>query len=478
MSLGSDVSRLDYIGDGSTATYPYSFRIFQATDLTVIKASSLGVETVLAYPSGYSVTGVGTETGGTVVLVGGNLATGTKLTIKRVRPLTQTTSIKNESDYFAVTHENTFDKLAMVDQQQQEELSRSIKLSSTTVGFNPTLPAILTANRTLVVGPTGTDLALGPTPAELAAAAGDAGAATAAALAAQADAAAALLAAEAAQDAADAAALTIRPGGLTGQVLRKASDDDFDTEWGVGFDDTTYARSGYSARFGSNFSSTNLGDTLDKIILLQYAGPLVALAASGSGTIREKGTPVTASTLTASVTKRSNTIAAVRFYKDALLINTVASPNPNGGNETYSWSGSFTDQTTFNTQVDDVAGGGGPTTATSGVTFQFVYPYFVGAGAPGLSASGVAALTKLTILSNANLNRTISATSGQVFYFAYPASYGALTSILDVNNFEVFPDWSLTTSNITGLDGNAVSYRIYQFNNPVVAGSYSFTFKR
>lgn len=264
----------------------------------------------------------------------------------------------------------------------------------------------------------------------------------------------------------------VPPGGAEGSVLTKLSATDQDVDW------VDYAYSGYSQRFGANFSSTDLDDTLAKILNITYAGPLVSLTAAGSTTIREKGTAVTSVLLTAATTKRSNDIAEVRFYKGASLIDTISSPTASGGSETYTWTGSFSDNTTFSVEVDDVSGGGGPTTATDSKTFTFVYPYYVGAGASGLSASSVAGLTKLTQASSATVNRTITAGAGEVFYFAYPASYGALTSILDVNNFETISDWTLRTEDITGLDGNPVSYRIYEFNNPVTAGDYYYSFRR
>jgi hypothetical protein len=163
------------------------------------------------------------------------------------------------------------------------------------------------------------------------------------------------------------------------------------------------------------------------------------------------------------------------------LINTQTSGGaiPSGGVSTYTDSTGWTDTVSFSAQVDDVAGGGGPTTVTSNtVTYNFVYPYYVGAGAPGLSAAAVAGLTKLVISSTSTSNQTITAASGNVFYFAYPASYGALTSILDVSNFETVADWTLRTENITGLDATSQSYRIYEFDNPVVAGSYFYSFRR
>lgn len=238
--------------------------------------------------------------------------------------------------------------------------------------------------------------------------------------------------------------------------------------------------SGFSSRFNEAWDSEGVDDTFQKIIKIEYAGPLVSLSASGSGTLREKGATVTSSNLTASITKRSDPIAEVRFYQGSTLLDLQTSGGgiPNGGNSTFAWSGSFADNTTFSVQVDDTGATGGPTTATSNITFSFVYPYYVGADPPGLTPAEVASLTKRIIASTANRVETIAASAGEVFYFAYPASYGALSSILDANNFEVINDWTASTGNITGLDGTPVAYRLYEFKNPVLTGSYQFTFRR
>ena len=106
-----------------------------------------------------------------------------------------------------------------------------------------------------------------------------------------------------------------------------------------------------------------------------------------------------------------------------------------------------------------------------------MYPYYVGAGAAGLGA-GVSALTKRIINSTANRQELITVNGTQKMYFAYPSSYGALTSILDVNNFNTINDWTRTTVNITGLDGNSVSYYVYEFNNYALAGTYQYNFVR
>lgn len=264
-------------------------------------------------------------------------------------------------------------------------------------------------------------------------------------------------------------------GGEEGSVLTKASADDRDMAW------VPFGYTGFSARFNEAIDTVNLDATLRKILNLSYLGPQVSLSASGSGTVREKGTPVTAVTLTANVTKRSDNIARIQFFLGGVAI-AGADYNPPSNTGTgataHPWTGSFSDNSTFRVDVTDDGASGGPTTVSSSASFTFVYPYYHGAGAVGLSAAAVAGLTKSVITSNANLNRTFTASAGQVFYFAYPASYGALTSILDENGFETIGDWTLRTENITGLDTNAVSYRIYEFENPSAGVTTNYTFIR
>lgn len=248
---------------------------------------------------------------------------------------------------------------------------------------------------------------------------------------------------------------------------------------GGGIIDSDYTFDAWSARFNEQFTSTGLMDTLTKIIKPQYTPPTINLSGS-SNILREKGDVVNSITLTANIVRRSNPIDQVRFYQGMTLINTKTGTIPNGGSETSPYSTPFSDNISFRAEVDDTqVGDDGPTTVGSNtITYQFVYPYYVGAGAAGLTPAQVAALTKRVIASTASRVEDITATAGQVLYFAYPASYGALTKIFDVNNFDTFSDWTPRTQDITGLDGSPVSYRIYEFKNPVVAGTYRYTFVR
>lgn len=132
MTVSSIVNKSTYTGTGSLAEYAYGFRIFAATDLVVVETDADGVETTLELNVDYSVSGVGEETG--TITLGSNLTAGHILTIRRIRPLLQETDIRNQGAFFPDIHEDALDHQIMVDQQQQDDLDRSLKLPEAETG--------------------------------------------------------------------------------------------------------------------------------------------------------------------------------------------------------------------------------------------------------------------------------------------------------------------------------------------------------
>jgi hypothetical protein len=113
MTVPTYRSREDYTGNGVTTSYPYQFRIYEASDLVVTRADTDGNEATLVLNTDYTVTGVGKYAGGNVVLTS-PLASGYRLAIERAIPATQETDLRNQGAYFAETHEDVFDRLAML----------------------------------------------------------------------------------------------------------------------------------------------------------------------------------------------------------------------------------------------------------------------------------------------------------------------------------------------------------------------------
>lgn len=230
---------------------------------------------------------------------------------------------------------------------------------------------------------------------------------------------------------------------------------------------------GYSATLGKVVDLSTVEATLAELLDLSYIAPTVTLAGVPAVSVREKGDTIASLALTATTHKTLNNITSVQFFRDSSLIYNVPTPTPGGGAQPYTYSTPFADTTAFKATVGDGTGASDSNT----LTYTFVYPYYYGSGAQNLTAAQVAALTKNIVVESTSKAVTYTA-SNQVFYFAYPASYGVLTSILDPNGFEIISGFTLRVETITGLDGNAVSYNIYELDNPVTQTNYVVTFKQ
>jgi len=125
MALTNVDRKVIHDGNSSATVFPYSFPILSASHLTVIYTNAAGAETTLS-PSQFSVTGIGGRSGGSVTypLTGSPIATGTKLTIVRTVPYTQTTVLSNQGGYYPEVIEARLDQIYMAMQQLAEIVSR------------------------------------------------------------------------------------------------------------------------------------------------------------------------------------------------------------------------------------------------------------------------------------------------------------------------------------------------------------------
>lgn len=111
-------------GNSATTVWPFNFIAVSASDLEVIYTNSSGVPTTIS-PTQYTVNlnavspGALWSTGGNVTypLTGSPIASGTTLTIQRILPLTQTTSLTNQGDYSPTITEQALDTGVMQSQQ-------------------------------------------------------------------------------------------------------------------------------------------------------------------------------------------------------------------------------------------------------------------------------------------------------------------------------------------------------------------------
>ncbi|MEY0976226.1 hypothetical protein AB7196_09760, partial [Providencia rettgeri] len=114
MTVSTEISSNEYTGNGVTTDFDYKFRIFKANQLSVITSDADGDNVVtLRLGTDYTVIGANKSAGGKVILTK-PLANGHKISIARDIPITQETSFRNQSKFFAETHEDAFDYLTMI----------------------------------------------------------------------------------------------------------------------------------------------------------------------------------------------------------------------------------------------------------------------------------------------------------------------------------------------------------------------------
>jgi len=120
-----------FIGNGTATVFPFTFKVFAAADLDVIRLnSSTGVETTLVLNSDYTVTLNGnqnTNPGGSVTLSAGALATGLTLTITSDIANLQPTDLTNQGGFYPEVITDSLDRATIQIQQMADDLTRSIK---------------------------------------------------------------------------------------------------------------------------------------------------------------------------------------------------------------------------------------------------------------------------------------------------------------------------------------------------------------
>jgi len=124
-----------YIGNGTAATFAFSFKVFQASDLEVVKLTvSTSTETTLALTTDYTVTlnaDQNSNAGGSITLVAGALAAGYNLVITSDIANLQQTDLTNQGGFYPEVITQALDRATIQIQQLQEGLDRAAQLPIT-----------------------------------------------------------------------------------------------------------------------------------------------------------------------------------------------------------------------------------------------------------------------------------------------------------------------------------------------------------
>jgi hypothetical protein len=206
---------------------------------------------------------------------------------------------------------------------------------------------------------------------------------------------------------------------------------------------------------GMTFSSVPY-DTMWTNLLYPYIAPAITLVSSIAGGLREYGDNQVDPTLTATTVKKTNNITSVKFYRGPVLIDDNTPPAfPTGGAEVFPYTYTISTPQTFTATATD----GTATTTSNTISYTFCYPFFYGSGAAGLTGAAIYAAFNPAgkiIQNQANTTKAF-APVGQYYYFCYPDSIPALSVIT--------ADFTVRTVSITGLDGTAQTYKVYEYNN-------------
>ena len=122
MALQTDHNTINHIADGATFNFPYDFRVDQASDMVVL------FDSVPQDPGLVDeITGIGNDDGGAVIFLVEPIV-GVIVTLARIVPSTQELVYPAYGPFPAKSHEQGLDKLTMLNQQNAERVTSSVRM--------------------------------------------------------------------------------------------------------------------------------------------------------------------------------------------------------------------------------------------------------------------------------------------------------------------------------------------------------------
>jgi hypothetical protein len=131
MTVNSTIRKAGpYLGNGTTAVFPFSFKVFANSDVAVVRTDPLGVESKLVMGTDYSVSlnaDQNSNPGGNITMLTGAPTTGYLITLTSSMAYTQTLDLTNLGGFYPKTINDALDRQAIQIQQLAEQASRSVK---------------------------------------------------------------------------------------------------------------------------------------------------------------------------------------------------------------------------------------------------------------------------------------------------------------------------------------------------------------
>lgn len=219
---------------------------------------------------------------------------------------------------------------------------------------------------------------------------------------------------------------------------------------------------------GTTFNEMPLSQLITKL-LYPYIAPTVSVSsAPNNGGTFERGTTLNVTSITAKVTKKSESITRVEIFDGS----TSLGYKTDGATGDIAFGVNVTVATTgkkFTAKVTDASGN---TVSANSGTFTFVDPYYRGV----LNDGDTFDSANMTKLIQSKGNKSVNYTAvNQKMVFAYPKSYGKLSKIIDPNQFDVTATWTCEEVEVTAVDGQTIAYYVYT-SKLVTVDTYKMTF--
>lgn len=122
-----------FAGNGVTTLFPFAFKVFEPTDLLVVKADASNVEVTLVYGTDYSVElnfDQNSNAGGSITLTTA-LPVGTTMVITTDLPALQPVDLTNQGGFYPSVINTALDRLTIISQQLAEGVARAAKIPIT-----------------------------------------------------------------------------------------------------------------------------------------------------------------------------------------------------------------------------------------------------------------------------------------------------------------------------------------------------------
>lgn len=224
---------------------------------------------------------------------------------------------------------------------------------------------------------------------------------------------------------------------------------------------------------GTVFTNESILDIIDRLLHPYIAFSLGSITLTPKAGVKELGTSVVLTEAKVSITQGTEKAVYVELLKDGEVIESMSGDEIGESLIDFAeLSTVITDDAEITVRVTDNKG----SIKTAPIArYTFAAPYFRGVCSAGktFTSADVLALTKdLSVKAQKAYTYEMDNSAAVI---AYPASYGALTRVLDQNNFNVTDSFIEQQVDVTSSAGTTTKYRVYVLaNNNTATMQYTF----